>query len=105
MPLKSRRVVFSLFSYGAILLVIVVFMEFVSAKQALTEKAVGNITPALQEEQSLSCKNEKCKVKEVILNTGYDQIAGAPYSPVQPEGYWELVDAPNPGLTLPTPSC
>jgi len=104
MPLKSRRVVFSVFTYGAILLVMVAFIEFVSAKQALTEKAVGNITPALQEEQSLSCKDEKCKVKEVILNTGYDQIAGAPYSPVQPEGYWELVDAPNPGLTLPTPA-
>lgn len=55
-------------------------------------------------DQNLSCRNSECKVKEIILNTGYNQIAGATYSPVQPDGYWELVNAPNPGLTLPTPA-
>lgn len=60
-------------------------------------------TPTPREDQNLSCENDRCKVKEVILNTGYDQAAGAPYSPVQPDGYWELVNAPNPGLSLPTP--
>jgi len=55
-------------------------------------------------DNNLSCRNSECKVKEIILNTGYDQIAGATYSPVQPDGYWELVDSPNPGLTLPTPA-
>ena len=56
------------------------------------------------DEHNLSCNNEKCRVREIILNTGYDQIAGTTYSPVQPDGYWEVVDAPNPGLTLPTPA-
>jgi len=56
---------------------------------------------------SESCSDDKCKVDTVILNTGFDQVAGAngaPYAPVQPDGYWELVDAPNPGLTVPTPA-
>jgi hypothetical protein len=61
-------------------------------------------TPPREEEQDQSCKSDRCKVKELILNTGYDQSAGAPYSPVQPDGYWELVDSPNPGLTLPSPA-
>jgi len=59
-------------------------------------------TRTAQVEEGQSCTDEKCKVKEVILNTGYDQAAGAPYTPVQPDGYWELVDSPNPGLTIPT---
>jgi hypothetical protein len=61
-------------------------------------------TPPREEEQNQSCKIDRCKVREIILNTGYNQIAGAPYAPVQPDGYWELVDSPNPGLTLPSPA-
>ena len=61
-------------------------------------------TPTPEEGQNLSCKIGKCKVKEILLNTGYDQNAGAPYAPVQPDGYWELVNAPNPNLSLPTPA-
>jgi SdrD B-like domain len=55
-------------------------------------------------DSSDSCNNDSCKVNTVILNTGLDQVAGAPYAPVQPDGYWELVDAPNVGLTIPTPA-
>ena len=50
------------------------------------------------------CNDAKCKVDTMLLNTGYNQAAGAPYSPVQLDGYWELVDAPNANLTVPTPA-
>jgi SdrD B-like protein len=63
--------------------------------------------PAPDQDSSESCSNDKCKVNTVILNTGFDQTAGtngAPYAPVQPDGYWELVDAPNPNLAIPTPA-
>lgn len=110
MPLSSRRLFTSVLISSVLLFGLAVFMELASAKQAGTVKqatAIGIGTPpslTAEQEQSPSCNNDRCKVKEVILNTGYDQIAGATYSPVQPDGYWELVDAPNPGLTLPTPA-
>jgi hypothetical protein len=49
----------------------------------------------IDENTNAACKNDRCKVNEVILNTGYDHAAGATYSPVVPDGHWELVDAPN----------
>jgi len=52
--------------------------------------------------EGASCNSEKCKVKQITINTGYDHATGTPYTPVQPDGYWELVDAPNPGLSIPT---
>jgi hypothetical protein len=54
-----------------------------------------------------SCNDAKCKVDKIILNTGFDQGAGAngaPYAQGQPDGYWELVDAPNANLTVPSPA-
>lgn len=50
------------------------------------------------------CNDAKCKTDTVILNTGYNQASGSLYSPGQSDGSWELVDAPNTSLTLPTPA-
>lgn len=52
-------------------------------------------TPPREVDIGASCQNDKCKVDRVILNTGYDHAAGAVYSALQPDGYWELVDAPK----------
>lgn len=35
----------------------------------------------------------------MILNTGYDHAAATTYQPITPDGYWELVDAPNQDLS------
>jgi hypothetical protein len=47
------------------------------------------------------CGDPDCEVTELILNTGYNQATGTLYQPVQLDAYWELVNAPNVGLTVP----
>jgi len=50
------------------------------------------------------CNDAKCKTDTVILNTGYNQASGTPYSAGQTDGYWQVVDAPNTTLTVPAPA-
>jgi len=64
----------------------------------------AGMIPQPQESQGASCNDPGCKVDRVILNTGFNQPAGGVYTPVTPDGYWELVNAPNTGLAIPTPA-
>lgn len=59
---------------------------------------------AAQTEIVGGCGDTECMVDEVIISTGYDHGTGSLYTPVAPDGWWTLVDAPNTGLTLPSPA-
>jgi hypothetical protein len=99
MPQTSQPV-FSAVVYSVLLLVLIVFIESVSSVTLTTANGIATQTPSPTptDEPTLLCKVDNCRVDKVSLNTGYDQIAGALYAPVQPDAYWELIDAPKTDL-------
>jgi len=50
------------------------------------------------------CYERNSRVDQVILNTGYDQVAGAPYTAGLTDGYWQLVESFDSALTVPAPA-
>jgi hypothetical protein len=74
---------------------------------ALVFATLSHLTPRSFGQAQTGCGDRRCQVSKVVLNTGYDQTAAAPYpstSLPNPDGYWQLVDSPNPGLTVPAPA-
>lgn len=107
----TRKIILSLTLIYSLLLMLAFAMTATTQRASGNEPTGGGLAVAQKRkpkpsqtpvEEGASCKLEKCKVKEVIINTGYDHPAGTTYTPVQPDGYWELVDAPNTALTIPT---
>ena len=50
------------------------------------------------------CHMTECQVNQVILNTGYNQSAGALYNVGEADGYWQLVETPDPGVSVNSPA-
>ena len=77
-------------------LVVLIALLFAASDSHVTLRAVAQNSGGTQ---SSSCNDDKCKVKELIINTGYDPVAqtvlGATSPATVADPFWELVDAPS----------